>query len=300
MNPLKKLSLALVATLILFSIFAATVSPAAAATIPNCTQWHVVQRGEYLSQIAKQYNTTYAKLAEINELENPNLIFAGQNLCVSVSGTTTGNGTPTPTPTLPNTSSGVRVWASSAKEDLSVTLQGKFLVANSTYTIYLSNFKANQPVSYSVGTFTAKSDGTFSGTYSLPNKLTDVSKIKVLITNGNGDTASNWFFNITANSTPGGIGSPALTLTVVSVEEGKSVKIQASNLLPNVSYQVLMDTTGTEGVDGLVVGTLSTSKGGTLTATFEIPDELEHRSKIDLRVQNNTFEAAAFVTFQND
>lgn len=301
MTPLKKLSLALVALLMLTSIFAGTVSPASAATVPNCTQWHVVQSGEYLSQIAKQYNNTVSKLIEINELDNPNLIFVGQSLCVSVSGTTSGNGTtPTPAPTLPNTGSGIRIWASSAIEDASVSLQGKYLVANSTYTIYLSNYKANNPVSYWLGNVTTKSDGSFSATFNLPGKLSDVSKIKILSTNGKGDTASNWFYNLTSNGNTGGMGSPALTLTVVSVDEGKSVKIQASNLLPGVTYQVMMDTTGTKGEEGIVVGTLSSSKGGTATATFEIPDELDHRSKIDLRVENNPFEAAAYLTFDND
>ncbi len=301
MTPLKKLSLAFVAILMLTSIFAATVSPASAANVPNCTQWHVVQSGEYLSQIAKQYDTTVAKIVEINQLDNPNLIFVGQSLCVSVSGTTSGSGTtPTPAPTLPNTGSGIRVWASSAVEDASVTLQGKYLVANSTYTIYLSNYKANNPASYSLGNVTTKSDGTFTATFNLPNKLDDVSKIKILITNNNSDTASNWFYNLTSNGNTGGMGSPALALTVVSVDEGKSVKIQASNLLPGVTYQVMMDTTGTKGEEGIVVGTISNAKGGTATATFEIPDELDHRSKIDLRVENNPFEAAAFLTFEND
>ncbi|NUM44277.1 MAG: LysM peptidoglycan-binding domain-containing protein [Anaerolineales bacterium] len=295
MNPLKKLSLTFLVALMLLSMFAASITPASAATVTNCTQWHVVQSGEYLSQIAKNYNTTVAKLIEINELDNPNLIFVGQNLCVSVSGTPG-----TPAPTLPNTNAGVRVSATSVTEDVSVTLSGKFLVANSTYTISLSNYKANQPISYVVGTVTAKSDGTFSATFSLPNKLADVSKLKVVISNGKGDTASNWFYNITSSGNTGGIGSPVLTLSVVSVDKGESVKIQASNLLPGVTYQVLMGKTGTAGVDGIVVGTIKGTKSGTVTATFEVPTELEGRSKIDLRVENNPFEASAYVTFQND
>lgn len=41
---------------------------------------HIVKRGEYLSKIAGYYGTTWQKLAEINGLKNPDLIFAGQKI----------------------------------------------------------------------------------------------------------------------------------------------------------------------------------------------------------------------------
>lgn len=295
MNILKKLTPAILTLAMLLGMVAATITPAsAAATVPGCVQWHVVKQGEYLTQIAKLYNTTWKVLVEINDLQDPNIIYAGQNLCVSVDGTTTT------TNDLPNTSSGIRIYATNVKEDLSVTLQGKYLVANTTYTLYLSNFKAKQPIDYLLGSVKTDKDGAFKVTYNLPSKLYDVSKIKVILTNGKGDTASNWFYNLTSDGNVGGMSAPALSLTIVSVDEGNSVKIQASNLLPNITYQVYMDKTGKMAVNGILVGTLSSTKGGTVTATFEIPDELTGRSKIDIRVENNTFEAAAYQTFKND
>ena len=294
MNTLKKLSPILMVAAMLLSMIAATVSPAAAAgTVPGCKQWHVVQKGEYLSQIAKQYNTTYQELAEINDLDDPNILFVGQNLCVSVDGTDSA------TPVLPNSGSGIRIYATSVKEDQSVTLQGKYLVANTAYTIYLSNFKSKQPVNYSVGAVTTDKDGAFKGTYNLPNKLSDVSVIKVLISNTKGDTASNWFYNMNTDGNTGGIGSSTLYFTIVSVKAGKTVTIQANNVLPNVNYKVTMGKTGTMGVGGIRVGTLKSSKGGTVTATFDIPEDLAHRSKIDIRVENNTFEISTYLTFSN-
>ncbi len=50
----------------------------------NCVQYHQVQRGEWLSTIARSYGTTWQYLASINGLSNPNRIYAGQYLCVSV------------------------------------------------------------------------------------------------------------------------------------------------------------------------------------------------------------------------
>lgn len=41
---------------------------------------HIVKKGETLSGIAKKYNTTYQKLAEYNNIKNPDLIHVGQEI----------------------------------------------------------------------------------------------------------------------------------------------------------------------------------------------------------------------------
>ena len=46
----------------------------------NSVQTYTVQSGDTLSGIAQRYNTTYQHLAEINGIENPNLIYAGQEI----------------------------------------------------------------------------------------------------------------------------------------------------------------------------------------------------------------------------
>ena len=43
-------------------------------------QDYVVKKGDTLCSIAKNFNTTYQVLAEINNIENPNLIFPNQVL----------------------------------------------------------------------------------------------------------------------------------------------------------------------------------------------------------------------------
>lgn len=42
----------------------------------------IVQRGDTLSRLALRYNTTVARLVELNNIANPNLIYAGQTLIV--------------------------------------------------------------------------------------------------------------------------------------------------------------------------------------------------------------------------
>lgn len=48
------------------------------------TETIVVQRGDTLSCIAEEYNTSYEYLAKINDIANPNLIYTGQSLIVPV------------------------------------------------------------------------------------------------------------------------------------------------------------------------------------------------------------------------
>ena len=298
MNTLKKI-FSLCAALMLFGMIAASAPSASAAeSVPGCKQWHTVQSGENLSKIASLYNTDWRTLTTINNLADPNLIYSGQILCVSV---VKSSATPTTTPgnTLPNSSSTIRVFATSVKEDQTVTLQGKFLATSTSYTVYMSNFKAKLATDVYVGTVTTASDGSFKVTFNIPKKLYDVTKIKVAIVSGSNDTASNWFYNITSDGNVGGIGSATVSFSIVTVKEDESVKLQTSNLPANVKFNVYMGKTGTEGEDGILVGTLSDSKGGTVTATFDIPEELWDRSKIDIRIENNPLEMSAFKTFEN-
>ena len=44
---------------------------------------YTVKPGDTLTAIAKQYNTTVAKLVKDNNIKNPDLIFAGQELIVN-------------------------------------------------------------------------------------------------------------------------------------------------------------------------------------------------------------------------
>jgi LysM repeat protein len=63
------------------------VSPSPVAPSPSPTPAvtplvHTVQRGESISLIAAQYDTTIDAIIELNELQNPNLIVPGQQLLI--------------------------------------------------------------------------------------------------------------------------------------------------------------------------------------------------------------------------
>ena len=59
-------------------------------TINTETTYYIVQRGDTLGQIAAKYGTTVQELVEINNIQNPNLIFPGQNLRILTNSTVNG------------------------------------------------------------------------------------------------------------------------------------------------------------------------------------------------------------------
>jgi LysM repeat protein len=86
----KRIFILSLALILLISGLGFSVQPAQAAT---CTKFHTVKQGEYLVLIARQYDTTWRTLAEINDLKDPTRIYPGQKLCVAQEGSVQ----PTPT-----------------------------------------------------------------------------------------------------------------------------------------------------------------------------------------------------------
>jgi hypothetical protein len=49
---------------------------------PACRYMHTVHYGETLTLLSARYGTTIWRIAQANRLSNPNLIIAGQQLCI--------------------------------------------------------------------------------------------------------------------------------------------------------------------------------------------------------------------------
>jgi LysM repeat protein len=100
-----------------------TPTPSATATRPpataiECRLTHTVRPGERLTQIGELYGVRWQEIAELNGLENPGLIFAGQVLCLPPNARLPNTPTPTPTPTASASATATGSSTPSATPDL--------------------------------------------------------------------------------------------------------------------------------------------------------------------------------------
>ncbi|MGD8402380.1 MAG: SH3 domain-containing protein [Anaerolineales bacterium] len=76
------------------------------------------------------------------------------------------------------------------------------------------------------------------------------------------------------------------TIAILSVIEDENITIRANNFPADTKFDVLMGKMGTKGIDGIRVDTIDSKKGGTFTATFEIPRKLHGEDKIAIRLES--------------
>jgi LysM repeat protein len=71
---------------LLFVAVPASAAPAQSAGGSGCGQFYTVRSGDTLYRIAVRFGTSVSALVNLNGLSNPNLIYAGQTLCVKPGG----------------------------------------------------------------------------------------------------------------------------------------------------------------------------------------------------------------------
>ena len=65
--------------------------PEAPTTSVDSKQYYIVKSGDSLSEIATKYNTTVAELVRLNNIKNPNLIYAGEKIILPGTNSGTSN-----------------------------------------------------------------------------------------------------------------------------------------------------------------------------------------------------------------
>ena len=90
------------------------------------------------------------------------------------------------------------------------------------------------------------------------------------------------------------------TFAISEVKTDESVTILTNNMPANKNFNVLMGEIGTKGIDGIVVATLNSDKGGSFLATFPIPEQLKGRAQIAIRLEGTDNPYYAYNWFWND
>jgi len=111
-----------------------TTTTKAKTTTTTKTYTYVVKSGDNLTNIAKKYGTTAAKIASDNKLSNPNLLKVGQKLTIKVAVKATS--TTTKTASIKNgqklSLKNVKVYASATAKNYSNILTGTYYVYNNS------------------------------------------------------------------------------------------------------------------------------------------------------------------------
>ena len=89
------------------------------------------------------------------------------------------------------------------------------------------------------------------------------------------------------------------TFNIVAVEEDKNVTIYTKNFPANKEFKVLMGEFGTKGLGGIEVISINTGSGGSFYGTFIIPNALQGRNLIAIRLQGTDSTYYAYNWFYN-
>jgi hypothetical protein len=127
-----------------------------------------------------------------------------------------------------------------------------------------------------------------------------------------GINISGWFYNVAGGSsstaptpTPvppssGTVPGYSPTFSITNVVVDSTVTIYTYNFPPNDTFNVLMNTYGTQGVGGYQVATVGSASGGSLSYTFNIPSQLYGQSKIAIRLESPSSGYFAYNWFYNN
>jgi hypothetical protein len=177
----------------------------------------------------------------------------------------------------------------SVKAGESVTIQTHNLPAGQTFTVRMNKMGTLGVGGTVVGTLDSGAGGSLSATYTIPDGLKGDAQVAIRLDSTQGYYSYNWFYNSSVSTpgtgTPGPIYTGIPTFKVTSVTAGESVTIQTNNFPANMTFAVTMGKMYTRGIGGINVGTLNSGAGGTLTATFDIPEALANDARISIRTQ---------------
>ena len=90
------------------------------------------------------------------------------------------------------------------------------------------------------------------------------------------------------------------TIAVQGVKKGEIVTIETQNYPADKDFVARMGLLGTQGIDGIVVGTVNSGDGGSLKFTFDIPSELQAEDAIAIRLDSTTGGYYSYNWFYNN
>ena len=241
--------------------------------------YYTVQSGDTLSGIALKFSTTSSKLAQLNSISNPNLIYVGQRLLVNQSSNSNSSSSGQSSSTTTNTEASAASYTVKSGDTLSgianqynttvnqiVSLNqlsnpnliyvGQVLKLKNSQTTNSSSSSSSSTATTTVGTYTVKAGDTLSAiasrystsssTLASLNSLSNPNLIyvgQVLKVSSNASTSSST--NSSANST-------VTTAASYTVKAGDTLSAIAAKY--GTTYQALASTNSISNPNDIYVG----------------------------------------------
>jgi hypothetical protein len=175
----------------------------------------------------------------------------------------------------------------SVETDQEVTVETHNFPADKEFIVLMGKIGTKGVDGIEVTRIDSGEGGTLTETFEIPSSLQGLYQIAIRLQTEDGVFyAYNWFYNNkeAVESPVGYTGIP--TFTISGVVEDESVTITTNNFPAEYDFEVLMGKMFTQGVNGEVVTTMNAEDGGTLTATFSIPESLFGESRIAIRLES--------------
>ncbi len=179
--------------------------------------------------------------------------------------------------------------------DVSIRIRTYNVPAGRMFTVRMGTYGTLGIGGEVVGNTNSGAGGSYEETYTIPASLAGSYRIAVRMESDDGYYAYNWFYNNESSTTPttGGTGGPVTpgytgipTFSIPTVVTDSTITIQTSNFPANQEFTVRMGAYGTLGIGGTVVGTTNSGAGGSITATYSIPDALKGAAQIAVRMDS--------------
>jgi LysM repeat protein len=154
----------------------------------SCSTYHTIQRGENLFRIGLKYNLTWKPIAAANGISNPNLIYAGQVLCIPTSTRSNSGSTRIPT-----------IEILSVVRNKRVTVQTDNFPSHTKFVVTMGKYGTKGISGIEVATTESGSGGTFTATYQVPYALRGHDRIAIRLQSASGYYSYNWFYNNSTN-----------------------------------------------------------------------------------------------------
>jgi hypothetical protein len=156
-------------------------------TSATCQTRHTVKAGENLFRIGLQYDLTWVPIANANGISNPNIIYAGQVLCIptatrSSSGSTRTSNIPT-------------IEILSVVRNKRVIIQTEDFPPHTTFSVTMGRYGTKGVGGIEVAKTESGSGESFTATYQIPFALRGHDRIAIRLQSASGYYSYNWFYN---------------------------------------------------------------------------------------------------------